>query len=389
MIHLLHIIGDLGTEGGTARKLVYLLKHSDRARFQHNFVCMMGGKFVAELERFGGVVTTVNSDSPIKLIGAIIKVIKQSKPDVIATHFTRAFFCGMLVARMFNLPVVHHEHGPATLDKLHRSPGKIIGKMFRRAWLPRANAIICNSNYTKTACATMFSVAQNLLHVVYNPVERRIATGVDAVPANDSPDMIVKSNTLSIGHVGGLTHWRDQATLIRAIDVLRRRGWNAQLQIIGDGNMRPALESLSVQLGLQQWVVFKGYQADLSSFYADIEVYVNPALAEGFGIAVVEAMLEYKPVVLADAGAHPELITDGITGLLYKASDADHLADCIESLKVNPAGMRNIAHTAYEHAQQTFAPHRYVNSYHAIITEVLFGAQAKANEVSVKKASDM
>lgn len=58
-----------------------------------------------------------------------------------------------------------------------------------------------------------------------------------------------------------------------------------------------------------------------------MDIYVNPTLDEGFGIAVVEAMLARIPVVLADAGAHPELIDDGHTGLLYPGGNSEALAD--------------------------------------------------------------
>jgi len=125
---------------------------------------------------------------------------------------------------------------------------------------------------------------------------------------------------------------------------------------------------------LQPWVEFWGYQADLTGFFCRIGIYVNPAIAEGFGIAVVEAMLAGNPVVLANAGSHPELIEDGRTGLLYPPQDAQQLAACIARLRSDPVAWAAIAAAGREHATRAFAPQVYALTYRRLVESVLAGA---------------
>lgn len=373
MIHVMHMLHNFSSTGGTARKLLYLVKHSDRDRIRHSFLSMKSGDLVGAIERAGGRVVVINSEAPVTVTRAALQLIKKLQPDVVGTHFTRAFICGRSAARLRGLPVVHHEHYPASLDRSDQSAGKLLSWVLRKAWLPHVEAVICNSIYTAAAVTEMFGIDKHLLRVVYNPVERRL----DPNACRPKQQLqVTDKQTVTIGHVGGMAYWRDQATLITAINILRERGWKARLIVVGDGAMRASLEALTARLGIQHCVEFAGYQTDLTEFYRDIDIYSNPSIAEGFGIAVVEAMLEGKPVVLANAGAHPELITDGRTGVLYPAGNAQSLANCLVQLLNDRDYMAKLANAGRDHAEQAFAPHRYAESYQTIIEDVLSPARA-------------
>jgi len=367
MIRVLHLTNDLSAVGGTARKLTCLVRHSDANRFQHCFVAMRGGEFAEELEKTGARVIALESNSPRRILKAAWSMTREWQPDVIATHFTRSFACGTIVARCFGLPVIHHEHGPATLDKSQRSFVKRLGRHLRRSWLPKASAVICNSQYTADALHQMYPLDTDKIKVIHNPVERR--SHGDALPT------IFATGAIRIGHVGGLVSWRDHISLIRAVSVLKDQGKQVELYIVGDGPMRGALMTEVERLGLVESVTLFSFQRDLTQFYSSIDVYVNPALSEGFGIAVVEAMLETKPVVLANAGAHPELIQDGISGVLYQAGDAADLADKILMLANAPSLAMAIADAGYRHAKSMFASHRFATAYQSIVEEVISGRQ--------------
>lgn len=368
MIRVLHMTSELSAVGGTARKLAYLARYSDAANVQHCFIAMQGGEFVSQIESAGGHVIVLDSESPLALIRTAYKVARQWRPHIIATHFTRSFLCGMCVAHLLRIPLIHHEHGPATLDRSKHTPGKLLGKLLRRWWLPHARVVICNSSYTAQALSEMFAVDTERVQVIYNPVEKRVD---DDLPDQSGAPRVITKNKLCIGHVGGLVPWRDHATLINAVKLLKDQHWDVQLLLVGAGPMRHLLEQQTKRLNVESSVVFMNFQRDLAAFYESIDVYVNPALAEGFGIAVVEAMLQRKPVVLANAGAHPELVEDDRTGVLFVASDPGSLAEKLKQLGNTPDQMRRIALAGYEHARQKFAPQRYANSYLQLLQRVV------------------
>ncbi len=359
----------LASVGGTPRKLLSLAKYSDIASFSHSFLCIESGDLQSEYERAGALVGIIGSASPAAIVRAAIQLAKKIRPNVICTHFTRSFICGTVVAKILQIPLIHNEHGPAVIGLEDGSTANRIGRALRGFWLPAAKAIICNSEYTGQTIVDAYGVDKSLLRVIHNPVEPRgfrsmshVVVGQSYFPA-DSP--------LRIGHIGGMTAWRDQGTLIRAIGLLRDKGVSAQLILVGDGPQRDALVALTVELGLEQYISFWGYQTNLSEFFARIDIYVNPAVAEGFGIAVVEAMIEGVPVVLANAGAHPELIEDGRTGLLYSACNAQSLVSCIRRLTKNSLERLKIALAGRRHALHAFTPQRYASAYHDVVRSML------------------
>lgn len=363
VIHVMHMLSELDSIGGITRVLLYLLRNSDCSVIRHSFVCMSRGALQSEFERHGALVRVIDSSASPIIFQRALSIAREIKPDVIATHhFTRALLAGAAVARIMGVPLVHNEHTPASVHFDSRSAVAWISALLRRRALHSAKNVICNSNFTARVVADTYGIHNSLLKVIHLPVERRVL---------DIPDIAAKSNNtagvLWLGHVGGMiggkVNWRDQGTLLRALRLLRDQGVDARLILIGDGSARAGLELLAMELGLRQWVSFEGYKTDLAAFFARIDVYINPAFAEAFGVAVVEAMLEGKPVVIANAGAHPELIEDGISGLLHQPRDAESLAAQLLRLANDTSLQISLARAGKERALQCFAAPRYAQCY--------------------------
>jgi glycosyltransferase involved in cell wall biosynthesis len=160
---------------------------------------------------------------------------------------------------------------------------------------------------------------------------------------------------------------RDQVTLLRAFDDLKKTLCEAHLLMIGDGPERAVLESKVQQLGLAESVSFTGYSDEIGDYLKASDIYVNPTLDEGFGIAVVEAMLSGTPVVLSDCGAHPELIVPDRSGLLYERGNASNLASQLRFLIDKPSVRRSIAEAGKIQAQQRFSPAVYATQYLRVV----------------------
>jgi glycosyltransferase involved in cell wall biosynthesis len=156
---------------------------------------------------------------------------------------------------------------------------------------------------------------------------------------------------------------RDQLTLLQAVYELRKSFPTIRLLMIGDGPGRADLETNAKKLGLEGSVNFIGNSAEIGDYLQAADIYVNPTLDEGFGIAVVEAMHSGIPVVLSDRGAHPELIIPDHTGFLYPGGDSDALASRLRLLIEDPALMWRVGDAGRRHAQQHFSPHSYSTQY--------------------------
>jgi glycosyltransferase involved in cell wall biosynthesis len=126
----------------------------------------------------------------------------------------------------------------------------------------------------------------------------------------------------------------------KGIDVLLRAfaesvaGDGARLRIAGDGSKRPMLESLALDLGLQGAVEFSGSVLDMPSFWRDCDIAVQPSdtFIESFGMVSIEAMACARPVVATANGALPEVVEDGVTGIVVPPGDVRALSDALGAL---------------------------------------------------------
>lgn len=121
-------------------------------------------------------------------------------------------------------------------------------------------------------------------------------------------------------------------TLIEAIHLLKIRGIEAYADIVGDGPERADLEQLTTSLGVQQQIVFRGELENsvVKQFYGRSQIFVLPSVDEGFGIVLLEAMASGNIIVAARSGAIPEILADGLTGLLVTPLDSLDLANTLE-----------------------------------------------------------
>lgn len=144
--------------------------------------------------------------------------------------------------------------------------------------------------------------------------------------------------------VGRLVSRKGFADAIEALALLRERGRDVSLAIVGDGPERGRLEDLAKTRGVADHVTFTGKvpDDDLPALYALCDAFVMAprsvgADVEGFGIVYLEANLMAKPVIASRAGGVPDAVIDGKTGLLVAPGDPDAVAKAVAALMDDPA----------------------------------------------------
>jgi glycosyltransferase involved in cell wall biosynthesis len=123
---------------------------------------------------------------------------------------------------------------------------------------------------------------------------------------------------------------------IRALPTIRARYPQAELVVLGEGAERAALEQLASTLEVP--VHLPGRVPDVAAWLRRADLLVHPARWEGFGLALLEAMLASKPIVATKVSSIPEIVADGQTGLLVAPDDAAALAAAVTRLLDNPGG---------------------------------------------------
>jgi glycosyltransferase involved in cell wall biosynthesis len=142
---------------------------------------------------------------------------------------------------------------------------------------------------------------------------------------------------------------------VRALPEIRTRHPKAELVVLGEGPQRSELERLAGEL--QVPVHLLGRVPDVATWLRRADLLIHPARWEGFGLALLEAMLASKPVVATKVSSIPEIVADGETGLLVAPDDAAALAAAVIRVLDDPGNYgeqgRSRAQTQFSVARMT------------------------------------
>jgi glycosyltransferase involved in cell wall biosynthesis len=189
-----------------------------------------------------------------------------------------------------------------------------------RLFYPLAAARICVSQGAAADLSNISDIPIERFTVIHNPVQPPALSESD--PAIDALWNGAERRILT---VGVLKPAKNHELLIRALARLRQT-ISAKLVIVGEGECRPRLEQLVRDLGLEEHVILPGYISNPWPYYASAQLFVLSSNREGFGNALVEAMLAGLPVVSTDCDSGPrEILDDGKFGQLVPVGDADAL----------------------------------------------------------------
>lgn len=344
----------LGTNvGGMEKLLVEFARFSDRRRFELTFFSLQRrGKLADEIENYGCVVHDFAKREGLQpsLILRMARKLRQLQPQIVHTHNTAAFFYGACAAMCARVPViVHTRHG-------QRFSASRRETMFFR-WLSRgANQIVSVSDD-----ARRLSWDEG----VPSEKTRTIRNGVDLSrfpyvgPQAYGPAILVAR----------LSAEKDVATLVRAMQIVQRHQPQLALNIVGEGDQRLQLERLVESLNLRAPVRFLGERRDIPELLSHASMFVLPSLTEGISLTLLEAMARGLPVIATRVGGTPEVVLDGITGLLVPARAPELLAQAMLQLHGNPPQAAQMGQCGRERVEQCFSIESMVSQYEQLYSQ--------------------
>jgi len=157
---------------------------------------------------------------------------------------------------------------------------------------------------------------------------------------------------------------------------LREEGCPVHLRLAGDGPDRGWLENRAVELGISSSVDFAGWTdpTRLRALYAQTDLFVLPSLAEGIPIVLMEAMAMQIPCVAPRIAGIPELIDDGVDGMLFAVADVEDLTRKIRTLLKSPELCAQIGRQARARVVRDYDMARNTQRFAAMLVEKLDGA---------------
>lgn len=262
----------------------------------------------------------------------------QQKWDIVLTR---------LISQILRIPYVVHLNYPVS---------KLLGDTVIRIVKSSPNILSCSQFVRQTALA--HGVNKNRVTVIPN------ISNIVAFSTAQSSDVFynewgIKRDTIKIVCAGRIDPTKGQVELLESFDRLRILHDNVHLIFCGSSlfsepDYVTCLENRVAELDLQKKVTFAGFRRDLPAIFASADIFALTTRDEAFGLVFVEAMAAGLPIVAYRSGATPEIIQDGITGLLVPEHKSTGILEALRQLIEDPTMRLNMGIKARQIALQKF-----------------------------------
>jgi glycosyltransferase involved in cell wall biosynthesis len=174
-----------------------------------------------------------------------------------------------------------------------------------------------------------------------------------------------------VGNVAALVPHKGHRHLLDAMPLVVREVPDARLVILGEGDLRPQLESQVRQLHLEKHVVLPGFRPDVLSLIKGFDLFVMSSETEGLGTSLLDAMAAGKACIGTRVGGIPEVVDDGGTGLLVPPHDPPALAAAIVRLLTDPALRARMGQAGLARVRTSFSVEKMVEGTLAAYARVV------------------
>jgi glycosyltransferase involved in cell wall biosynthesis len=222
---------------------------------------------------------------------------------------------------------------------------KAVVRLLQKILLPKASHVVAVSKEIRDLLIKEYGLSSQNIKLIPNGYDKVFVKQLLAKPSNS-----VCRKTPSLVFVGSLREFKDPLNLIEAFKVVSDRIKNTHLHIVGDGHLRPAVERKIKCYKLQDRVTLHGMIAHRRALevVASAEIYISTSVEEGLPTSLIEAMALEKAVVTTDVGGIPEIVIDGVNGLLTPPRLPERMAQLIECLLKDPVLTERLGKTAAE-----------------------------------------
>ncbi|MEP3032879.1 MAG: glycosyltransferase [Pseudoruegeria sp.] len=344
--------------GGAERSVIRLANAMVRRNIPVELVLInRTGAFLSELDPQVSIFE-LSGNRTATSIFSLYRYIKAARPQFIIasmTHINAAVILASLfvLTRPFLIVVEHNQYDMNLVQKsgLVRLAYRLAPLLYRFA-----DVVAGVSEGVRVSVARAMGVSRDTVSVLYNPVVTPELTIKAAEPARH--DWLISRDVPVILAVGRLMPSKNYPLMLEAFSKLRSTR-PVRLIVLGEGKLRPDLESLAGMKGISSDVDFVGFRDNPLAFMKACDVFLMSSDWEGHPTVLIEAMACGAPIVSTDCRSGPgEILCDGSFGRLVPVGDAEALADAVSNALDDPGDPApRIAHA------NTFSDDRAVTAY--------------------------
>jgi glycosyltransferase involved in cell wall biosynthesis len=292
------------------------------------------------------------------------RVIKRLAPDVVHAHDPHGVAMASLA---LSLGASSSHNGAPALVASRRVDFHLKGNSFSR-W-----------KYRQVDCFIAASEAiRQMLIADGVPAERTVTVheGIDvehviaAPPVNVHEAFWLPHHAPVVGNIAALVPHKGQRYLVEAAHLVVQEISDARFVILGEGELREHLEKQVHEHHLEKHVLLPGFRTDVLGCLKGFDLFVMSSVTEGLGTSLLDAMACARPIVATRTGGIPEIVEDGVNGLLVPPRDAASLAAAIVRALNDERLRQRLGEAGLARVRERFTVERMVEQTAAVYARV-------------------
>jgi glycogen synthase len=300
----------------------------------------------------------------LRLPNEIKKIEDETKFDIVHFNGLSYWFLQKRLSKAKHIVTVHH----LVIDSIKNNNLSFISRMkdisgensffvsfVEKKCIKSPDRLVAVSSFTKKQIIESYDIDSDKIEVIYNGIDLNGYSFNEYETENTKKQLHLMERPVLL-FVGRIDDPRKNLSFLltalnKVLDVM-----DVTLLVVGKGDQTKARKLIDF-LGISNNVVFTGFLDDnsLKKYYSLCDIYVCPSKLEGFGLTLVEAMAAKKPIVATNVGAVPEIVKDGINGILVKSGDLDDMCLAICTLLKNPKMINDISKNNAENVDEKFS----------------------------------
>ncbi|NRO35281.1 glycosyltransferase family 4 protein [Lactobacillus helveticus] len=339
-IRVLHVAE---AAGGVERYLQTLFKYSDKKQVENVLVCSQNYNYKKFKELADRVIVLkmahqITPSSDIKVEKALRKIIKEIKPDIVYAHSSKAGALARIADWGLKNKVIYNPHGWA-FNMQQSTKKKEMYKWVERISAHFCDKIVCISDAEKESALRKKICKPSKLQVIYNGIDLEAIK--NTIPKTRA-ELNIPEDAFVVGMVGRLSKQKAPDVFVKAASLIKEKIPNAYFLMVGDGELRDQVEEMIHKFDLDSSFLITGWVDNPTSYMKIMNVGCLLSRWEGFGLVLPEYMACGVPIVATNVDAIPNIIKDGVNGLLVKKDDFCATCDAIHKIYADKNVKRNI-----------------------------------------------
>lgn len=378
-IKVLYIITRL-CKGGAQEVVLQIVRNLDKKRY--DITLAFGPQDLemegADIPKVKTVIIPqlVRKIDLVKDIVALFKLyffIRKENFDIVHTHTSKAGILGRAAAKLSGAPIIFHMPHGSIFHPIYFSRISlfILSRIEKIAAFYTDKIIVGSDNEKDDFISNEIGSEEKFVKIPYYFLIADKFYDVKVDYKTKRKELNIAAEVFLLVNIARLVPEKGHIFCLEAFKKVADVISNAMLLVVGDGPERKTIENKILELNLGKKVILTGFRKDIPEMLSISNVSLHTSLWEGTPIAITEAMFMGKAVIATRVGGVPEIIKDGVNGILVQSENADELAQSIIQLWRDKALLDRLGREAREYAKTKFCANYIINEINSLYESYL------------------